>query len=55
LASKTINRLEVKEDLHDSSVRTLSAIQRAFELAGVEFIEAEDGAPGIIVRTAPSR
>lgn len=52
LASKTINRLEVKEDLHNSSVRTLSAIQGALELAGIEFIEAADGAPGIIIRTA---
>ena len=46
----TIRRLEVTEGVPASQVKTLDAIQRAFEQAGIEFIGSPNDAPGVRLR-----
>jgi transcriptional regulator with XRE-family HTH domain len=50
VAPSTVSRLEVGESLHP---RTIEAIRRAFEQAGVEFIDGE--APGVRLKKPPRR
>jgi transcriptional regulator with XRE-family HTH domain len=47
IAMKTVQRLEAEEGVPPSRARTLDAIQRVFETAGIEFIGAPDDRPGI--------
>ncbi|WP_445730615.1 helix-turn-helix domain-containing protein [Methylocystis sp. IM2] len=44
VAPNTISRLEAGEELKP---RTVAAIRAALETAGVEFIEANGGGPGV--------
>ena len=46
----TIRRLEVTEGVPASQVKTLDAIQRALEQAGIEFIGSPNDAPGVRLR-----
>lgn len=47
----TVTRLEAGEELKP---RTVEAIQRALEVAGVEFIAQDGGGPGVRLSAAPS-
>ena len=47
VGNATIKRLEVMEGVPSGQVRTLMAIKRALEAAGVEFIGAPDDRPGV--------
>jgi DNA-binding XRE family transcriptional regulator len=49
VSKKTVQRFERGDTLKASTVK---AIQRAFENAGVIFIDAEDGGPGARLRKA---
>ncbi len=51
VSTNTVSRLESGEDLKP---RTVEAIQRALEVAGVEFIAENGGGPGVRLRKAPS-
>jgi len=52
VGSRTIKRIEATNHLGSVNLSTLEKLVAALESAGIEFIEAEDGAPGIIIRTA---
>ncbi len=43
----TIRRLEVEEGVPSSNARTLDALQKALEAAGVEFIGTPEHCPGV--------
>ncbi len=47
----TIRRLELVDGIPSSNVRTIDALQKALEAAGVEFIGAPDDCPGVRLRT----
>jgi len=47
---KTIQRLESVEGVPSSNVRTLGAIKRALEAAGVIFIDSDELGPGVRLR-----
>lgn len=51
----TIRRLEVVDGIPSSNARTLDALQKAFELAGVVFIGAPDDGPGVRIFEPESR
>jgi hypothetical protein len=42
--------MEVMQGVPSGQVRTLQAIQEAFEAAGIEFIGAPDDGPGVRLR-----
>lgn len=46
----TIRRVEVMDGAPLIHVRTLMALQSAFESAGVEFIDRDDGSAGVMLR-----
>ena len=47
----SIRRIEAGDGVPDStSVKVLSAIQKALESAGIEFIGSPDDRPGVILR-----
>lgn len=48
----TIKRLESVDGLPPAHARTLDALQKALEAAGVEFIGTPDNAPGVRLRHA---
>lgn len=48
----TIRRMEVEDGLPSAQIRSLSAIQSAFEAAGIEFIGSPEDGPGVRLRTA---
>lgn len=48
----TINRFETGQA--ESNPATLAALRRALEAAGVEFIDANGGGPGVRLRGNPS-
>ena len=52
VGSATIVRYEQIERVPKARKNNLDAIRKTLEAAGIEFIEAKDGAPGIIIRTA---
>lgn len=43
----TIKRIELAEGVPSSNVRTLEALKKALEAAGVEFIGTPDHCPGV--------
>ena len=43
----TIRRLELVDGIPSSNARTIDALQKALEAAGVEFIGAPDDCPGV--------
>lgn len=47
----TIRRLELVDGIPSSNVRTIDALQKALEAAGVEFIGTPDDCPGVRLRT----
>ena len=47
----TIKRLEKMSGEVSGNVRTINAVQSAFESAGVEFLEPDNGGPGVRVKT----
>ncbi len=47
----TIRRLELVDGIPSSNARTLDALQKALEAAGVEFIGTPDDCPGVRLRT----
>ena len=46
----TIRRMEVVDGVPDGNVKTLAAIQRALEKAGIEFLGSPGDAPGVRLR-----
>lgn len=46
----TIKRLEAVDGIPPAHARTLDALQKALEAAGVEFIGSPDNAPGVRLR-----
>ena len=50
LSWKTIQRLESAEGVPSSNVRTLEAIKRTLEGAGVIFIDSDELGPGVRLR-----
>ena len=54
ISLETVKRLErMTGNLTRVHVETIEALQQAFEAAGVEFIEANGGGPGVRLRSAP--
>ena len=53
VASKTVNRLEAQGELIGTSLRTLRTLSDCLQKAGIEFIESNDDAKGILLRTSP--
>lgn len=52
----TIQRIEVSSGVPSASARTLDALQRALEAAGVEFLPEENGSgPGVRLRKRQKR
>jgi transcriptional regulator with XRE-family HTH domain len=51
VAFSTLMRLETGEGVPAAQAKTLDAIQKAFEKAGIEFIGSHDDSPGIRIRT----
>lgn len=47
----TIKRLEKTVGLVSANMRTVQAIRSALESAGIEFIEANGGGPGVRLRS----
>ncbi len=47
VSEPTIRRLEAMEGALSGNSRTLDALQKALEAAGVEFIQANGGGPGV--------
>jgi DNA-binding Xre family transcriptional regulator len=53
ISVETIKRLEgMKGQLSETRVATINAISAALEAAGVEFLAADDGGPGVRLRKA---
>ena len=50
LGFSTLMRLEVLEGVPSAQAKTLEAIQKAFESAGVEFIGTPEDGPGVRLR-----
>jgi len=50
VAFSTLMRLEAGEGVPGAQAKTLDAIQKAFEEAGIEFIGTPDDAPGVRLR-----
>ena len=50
VAFSTLMRLETGEGVPGAQVKTLDAIQKAFENAGVEFIGTPEDSPGVRLR-----
>ena len=50
----TIKRLEAVDGVPPAQARTLSALQKALESAGVEFIGSPSENPGVRLKTKPS-
>lgn len=48
----TIRRMEVLEGVPAGNVKTLVAIQRALEDAGIEFIGSPEDGPGVRLRSS---
>jgi hypothetical protein len=48
----TIRRMEVLDGVPAGNVKTLVAIQRALEDAGIEFIGSPDDGPGVRLRSS---
>jgi transcriptional regulator with XRE-family HTH domain len=46
----TIRRLELVDGIPSSNARTLDALQKALEAAGVEFIGSPEDGPGVRLR-----
>ena len=50
VAFSTLMRLETGEGVPGAQAKTLEAIQKAFESAGIEFIGTPEDAPGVRLR-----
>ncbi len=50
LGFSTLMRLEVLEGVPSAQAKTLEAIQKAFEAAGIEFIGTPEDGPGVRLR-----
>jgi transcriptional regulator with XRE-family HTH domain len=50
----TIKRLEAVDGVPPAQARTLTSLQKAFELAGVEFVGTPADNPGVRLKTKPS-
>ena len=50
VAFSTLMRLETGEGVPGAQVKTLEAIQKAFEEAGIEFIGTPEDGPGVRLR-----
>ena len=46
----TLMRLEVEEGVPKAQVKTLEAIRKTFEKAGIEFIGSPEDSPGVRLR-----
>jgi hypothetical protein len=47
----TIKRLEAVDGVPPANARTLDSLQKAFELAGVEFVGSASKSPGVRLKT----
>jgi transcriptional regulator with XRE-family HTH domain len=54
VAFSTLMRLETGEGVPGAQAKTLDAIQKAFEEAGIEFIGTPEDGPGVRWRPAKS-
>ena len=52
VGTATIVRYEAEDGVPRSRKGHLATLQATLEAAGIEFIMAPDGAPGIVIRTA---
>jgi hypothetical protein len=52
VGTATIQRMEVMDGVPAGNVKTLVAIQRALEDAGIEFIGSPDDGPGVRLRSS---
>ena len=50
LGFSTLMRLEVLEGVPSAQAKTLEAVQKAFEAAGIEFIGTPEDGPGVRLR-----
>jgi hypothetical protein len=53
LGLNTIKRAELAEDLTSLTAANELAVRRAFEAAGIEFIDENGGGPGVRLRKRP--
>ncbi len=51
----TIRRVESPNGTQSTTQANMRALISALEAAGIEFFEADDGAPGIVIRDASRR
>ena len=51
VSARTIKRMETENDVPNSTIPNLNAIQSALESAGIEFIGTPDDAPGVRIHT----
>lgn len=49
IGSATVKRYEVQEGVPEGSIKTLSAIKRALESAGIEFLGDPEKNPGVML------
>ncbi len=54
LGTSTIKRIELVDGKPVSTAANLIRLKETLEALGIEFIEAADGAPGIVVRSKSS-
>ena len=50
VSRQTIVKIEGVDGVPSVNVQTLIAIKKIFEARGIEFIIAQDGSPGIVIR-----
>ena len=48
----TIRRMEIEDGLPSAHIRSLTAIKRALEAAGIEFIGTPENGPGVRLKTS---
>lgn len=49
VGSATVKRYEVQEGVPEGNIKTLSAIKKALELAGIEFLGDPEKTPGVML------
>jgi transcriptional regulator with XRE-family HTH domain len=54
VSARTIKRMETENDIPNSTVPNLNAIQAALEAAGIEFIGTPADGPGVRLLTKPA-
>ena len=55
VGTATIQRMEVMEGVPSGNIKTLSALKKALEDAGVEFIGSPEDSPGVRLTKVPPK